>query len=91
VRQSLYLRGADCQIWIKEVRQSDPIRFRSKPKKPSVGVEGIGAATFYELERILLTAINQPLSDPSINAEDQIERVGAEASHLYDLGHATRS
>ena len=86
VRQRLDLRGADGEIGIEQVGEPDAVGLGRQPKKAAVGVEGVRAPGLDELERGLLAPIDEPLADPAVDAEHEVQRVRAEARDLNDLG-----
>jgi hypothetical protein len=70
--------------------QPDAIGFGRQAQETAIGIESVGAARLDEFERALLAPIDQPLADPTINPEHEIQRIGAESRHLDHLGEPRR-
>ena len=70
--------------------QPDPVGFGRQSQQAAIGVKGVGAAGFDELERGFLAAIDQSFANPAIDPEHQIERVGAESRDLNHLRNPGR-
>ena len=86
VRQRLDLRRADGEIGIEQVGEPDAVGLRRQPQQAAVGVEGVGPPGLDELEAAFLAAIDQPLADPAVDPEHEVQGVRAEARDLNDLG-----
>ena len=90
MRQRLDLRRRDGDVGVEEIGEPDAVRLGGEPKQAAVGVEGVGPARLDELKARLLAAHNQALADAAVDAEDDVQRVGAELRDLNDLGEAGR-
>jgi hypothetical protein len=72
LRQRLDLRRADRKIRIKQVRQTDALRFGGEPQQAAVGVERIRTPGLDKFERCFLAAIDQTFADAAVRPKDQV-------------------
>ena len=86
VRQRLDLRRADGEIRIEQVGKADAVRLGREAQQCAVGIEPVTRGRPRRDRAGLLAAIEQPLADAAVGAEDEVQRVGAEARDLHDFG-----
>ena len=90
MRQRLDLGGADGEVGVEQVRQTNAVCLRRQTQQSAVRVECEGPAGLDKLEVALFPTKNEALSTAAIGAIDEIERVGAETRRLHDFGDAVR-